>query len=83
LKNEATNFDLLESNIKGTNKLQREVITIRIMLDAMYDGMQEYLEEVGWSVITVKDIESKNAKDSKVRKHARTNDMILVTQDKK
>ena len=56
---------------------------MRIMLDAMYDGMQEYLEEVGWSVITVKDIGSKNAKDSKVRKHARTNDMILVTQDKK
>ena len=56
---------------------------MRIMLDAMYDGMQEYLEEIGWTVTTVQDIGSKNAKDRRVREHAKTHDMILVTQDKK
>ena len=56
---------------------------MRIMLDAMYDGMQEYLEEIGWSAITVKDIGSSSAKDSKVREHAKTHDMILVTNDRK
>lgn len=56
---------------------------MKIMLDAMYDGMQEYLEEIGWSVITVKDIGCQSAKDREVRKHAKTHDMILITQDKK
>ena len=56
---------------------------MKIMLDAMYDGMQEYLEEIGWSVITVKDIGCQSAKDRELRDYVKTNDMILVTQDKK
>jgi len=56
---------------------------MRVILDAMYDGMQEYLQEEGWEVITVKDIGASNAKDAKVRSYARENDSILVTQDNK
>ena len=53
------------------------------MLDAMYDGLQEYLEEIGWSVKTVKDIGCQSAKDTEVRNYVKTHEMILVTQDKK
>jgi len=54
-----------------------------ILLDAMFDGLKEFLEEAGWSVKTVSDFGAKNAKDKKVREFARENDMILITADRK
>lgn len=56
---------------------------MKILLDAMYDGLQEYLEEIGWQVKTVKDLGAPNAKDPVVRSYAKENDFILITQDKR
>lgn len=56
---------------------------MKILLDAMYNGLKEYLEEMGWQVKTVKDLGKPNAKDPEVRSYAEENGFILVTQDKR
>jgi predicted nuclease of predicted toxin-antitoxin system len=56
---------------------------MKILLDAMYDGLKEYLEEIGWQVKTVKDLGKSNAKDPEVRSYAKENGYVLVTQDKR
>ena len=54
---------------------------MKILLDAMYDGLKEYLTEEGWNVLTVRDIDAPNAKDAKVRSYAKENGYTIVTQD--
>jgi len=56
---------------------------MKILLDAMYDGLKEYLTEKEYDVITVRDLGKSSANDDEVRTHARKHNMILVTQDKR
>lgn len=54
---------------------------MKILVDAMYDGLKGYLEEMGWEVKTVKDFGKASAKDPVVRSYAKEYNYILVTQD--
>ena len=56
---------------------------MKILLDAMYDGLKEYLTEKNHEVISVRDLGKSSANDADVRKYASEHNMILVTQDKR
>jgi len=49
----------------------------------MYAGLKEYFEILGWSVLTVKDVNLQGAKDREVVEYAKEKDLLLVTQDQK
>ena len=59
------------------------VLTLKLLLDEMYAGLKEYFETLGWSVLTVQDAGLKAAKDKDIVEYARSNDLLLVTQDQK
>ncbi len=56
---------------------------MRLLLDEMYAGLNEYFETLGWSVLTAQDVGLKGAKDKDVVDYARSHDLLLVTQDQK
>jgi len=56
---------------------------LKLLLDEMYTGLKEYLQAVGWDVITVHDAKLAGASDRKVVDHAEKNGLLLVTQDEK
>ena len=56
---------------------------MKILLDAMYEGLKEYLTEKNHDVISVRDLDKSSANDAEVRKIASEQNMILVTQDKR
>ncbi len=55
---------------------------MKIILDAIYDGLKEYLAEKKHEVITVRDLGKSSANDVDIRAHSRKHGMVLVTQDK-
>ena len=56
---------------------------MKILLDEMYAGLKEYLETLGYEVLTAQEAGLKNAKDREVVEYAGKNRFILVTQDQK
>lgn len=49
----------------------------------MFTGLKEYLQTLGWDVLTVQDVKLKGATDKQVVEYAFKNDLLLVTQDEK
>jgi len=56
---------------------------LRLLLDEMYAGLKEYFETLGYGVLTVQDAGLKGAKDKDIVEYAKSNDLLLVTQDQK
>lgn len=63
------------------NKLEAHLL--KILLDEMYTGLKEYLQTLGWAVITVQDVKLTGASDKKIVEYASKNGLLLVTQDEK
>jgi len=49
----------------------------------MYTGLKEYLQTLGWDVLTVQDVKLTGASDKKIVEYATKNGVLLVTQDEK
>ena len=60
-----------------------EIFPLKILLDEMYTGLKEYLQTLGWDVLTVQDVKLTGASDKKIVEHASKNGLLLVTQDEK
>jgi len=56
---------------------------LKILLDEMYTGLKEYLQTLGWDVLTVQDVKLKGATDKQIVEYAFKNGHLLVTQDEK
>jgi len=56
---------------------------VKLLLDEMYTGLKEYLQTMGWDVITVHDVNLVGASDRKIVDYAEKNGLLLVTQDEK
>jgi predicted nuclease of predicted toxin-antitoxin system len=49
----------------------------------MFTGLKEYLQTLGWDVLTVQDVKLRGASDKKIVEYAVKNGLLLVTQDEK
>jgi len=56
---------------------------LRLLLDEMYTGLKEYLQTLGWDVLTVQDVKLTGACDKKIVEYAEENGLLLVSQDEK
>ncbi len=56
---------------------------LKLLLDEMYAGLKEYFETLGWKVLTAQGAGLQGAKDKEIVEYARSNDLLLVTQDLK
>ncbi len=56
---------------------------MKVLLDEMYTGLKEYLQTLGWEVITVEDAGLKGARDKRIVEYAAENSLPLVTADEK
>ena len=56
---------------------------MKLLLDEMYTGLKEYLQALGWEVMTVRDARLLGASDRKIVEYAKKNKLLLVTQDEK
>jgi predicted nuclease of predicted toxin-antitoxin system len=56
---------------------------LKLLLDEMYAGLKEYFEILGWNVLTVQDAGLQGAKDKDIIEYAKSNSLLLVTQDQK
>ena len=56
---------------------------MKILLDEMFTGLKEYLQTLGWDVLTVQDVNLKGAKDKQIVEYAAKSKLLLVTQDEK
>jgi predicted nuclease of predicted toxin-antitoxin system len=59
------------------------VVEMKILLDEHYTGLKEYLEALGWDVVTVQDAKLKGAKDREVIEYAKQRGLLVVTEDDK
>jgi predicted nuclease of predicted toxin-antitoxin system len=56
---------------------------MKVLLDEMHTGLKEYLQTLGWDVLTVEGIGLKGAKDKRIVEYAAKNSLPLVTADEK
>jgi predicted nuclease of predicted toxin-antitoxin system len=56
---------------------------VRLLLDEMYTGFKEYLESMGWEVVTVEEAGLRGARDFEVVDYAKRRGLVVVTQDQK
>jgi predicted nuclease of predicted toxin-antitoxin system len=56
---------------------------MKILLDEMYAGLKEYLETLGYEVLTAQEAGLKSAKDRGIVEYAGKHNLLLVTQDQK
>ncbi len=56
---------------------------MKLLLDEMYAGLKEYLETLGWDVLTVQETGLQGVKDRDVVGYAKEHNLLLVTQDQK
>jgi predicted nuclease of predicted toxin-antitoxin system len=49
----------------------------------MYTGLKDYLQTLGWDVLTVHDAKLVGASDRKIVEYTRKHKLLLVTQDEK
>jgi predicted nuclease of predicted toxin-antitoxin system len=61
----------------------KRVVVLRLLLDEMYAGLKEYFETLGWEVLTVLEVGLKGAKDKDIVEYAKSNNLLLITQDQK
>jgi predicted nuclease of predicted toxin-antitoxin system len=59
------------------------VVSLRILLDEMFTGLEEYLQVLGWDVLTVQEAGLQGSKDREVVEYAGKNELLLLTQDSK
>jgi len=62
---------------------ERSELRVKLLLDEMYTGLKEYLQALGWDVVTVHDANLAGASDRKIVEYAERNGLLLVTQDEK
>jgi len=56
---------------------------LKLLLDEMYTGLKEYLQTLGWDVLTVQGVNLTGAEDKKIVEYAEKNRLMLVTQDER
>jgi predicted nuclease of predicted toxin-antitoxin system len=56
---------------------------MKLLLDEMYAGLEEYLETLGYQVQTAQESGLKSAKDREILEYAGKYSLILITQDQK
>jgi predicted nuclease of predicted toxin-antitoxin system len=56
---------------------------MKLLLDEMYAGLKEYLEALGYQVLTAQESGLQGAKDRDIVEYAVKHSLILVTQDQK
>ena len=56
---------------------------MKILLDEMYAGLKEYLETLGYQVLTAQEAGLKSAKDRDIVEYPGKHGFLLVTQDQK
>ncbi len=56
---------------------------MKLLLDEMYAGLKEYLETLGYEVLTAQEAGLKGVKDREVVEYAAKHKLVLVTQDQK
>ena len=56
---------------------------MKILLDEMYAGLKEYFEMLGYDVETAQEAGLRGADDKEIVEYARSNSLVLVTQDLK
>jgi len=56
---------------------------MKLLLDEMYAGLKEYLETLGYEVLTAQEAGLQGAKDREVVEYAGKHKLLLVTQDQK
>ena len=56
---------------------------MKVLLDEMYTGLKEYLQTLGWDVLTVENAGLKGAKDKRIVDYVAQNSLLLVTADEK
>ena len=56
---------------------------MKLLLDEIYAGLKEYFETLGWSVLTAQEVGLQGAKDKEIVEYAKSNNLLLVTQDQK
>jgi predicted nuclease of predicted toxin-antitoxin system len=49
----------------------------------MYTGLKDYLQTLGWDVLTVHDAKLVGASDKKIVEYTKKHKLLLVTQDEK
>lgn len=76
-------FSLSINPKMNKGQVRREAVEMKLLLDEMYTGLKEYLQTLGWNVLTVQDVKLKGASDKKILEYAEKNSMVLVTQDEK
>jgi len=55
----------------------------RLLLDEMYTGFKEYLESMGWEVVTVEESGLRGARDPEIVEYAKRRGLVVVTQDQR
>lgn len=71
------------NSVKIEAEIMEEYLSLRILLDEMYTGLKEYLQTLGWDVLTVQNVNLTGASDRKIVGYAEKNGLMLVTQDEK
>jgi len=56
---------------------------MKVLLDEMYTGLKEYLQTLGWDVLTVENAGLKGANDKRIVDYVAQNSLLLVTADEK
>ena len=56
---------------------------MKLLLDEMYTGLKEYLQALGWDVLSVHDAKLVGACDREIVEYAKKHKLLLVTQDEK
>ena len=56
---------------------------MKLLLDEMYAGLKEYLEALGYEVVTAQEAGLKSAKDREIVEYAGKHNLLLVTEDQK
>ncbi len=56
---------------------------MKLLLDEMYAGLKEYLESLGYEVLTAQEAGLKSAKDKDIVEYAAKHGLLLVTEDQK
>jgi predicted nuclease of predicted toxin-antitoxin system len=69
--------------LDSPRKNRKGRIAVKLLLDEMYAGLKEYFEMLGWEVLTVQEAGLAGTRDKDVVDYARSNDLLLVTQDQK